>query len=177
MPICRVCKQEVDKSKDDWIMPSKNWYYHKTCYGKFKDGKEIKKDEDYTQLIFDYIARDLKVSYDYYKIKAQINNFMKNGMTCKGILFTLKYYYDRNGKEYWDRGYGGIGIVPYYYKEATEYWTNIENMRQGSCEQFINQIKELKAKPEKKIKYNEVKKKEKSDFDFDEILKEVELDS
>ena len=130
MAICRVCKQEIDKSKDDWIMPSRNWYYHKTCYGRFKEGKEIKKDEDYEVLIFDYIARDLKVSYDYYKIHAQIQNFIKSGMTRKGILFTLKYYYDRNGKENWERG----------YKDATEYWTNIEMRQRGACDKVVEQI-------------------------------------
>ena len=50
MAICRVCKQVIDKSKDDWILPSKNYYYHKTCYGKFKEGKEIKSDADYETL-------------------------------------------------------------------------------------------------------------------------------
>lgn len=70
MPICRICKQEIDKELDDWVMPSRNWYYHKICYENFKKEKEVKSDEDYIDLIFDYIARDLKVSYDYHKIKA-----------------------------------------------------------------------------------------------------------
>lgn len=176
MAICRVCKQEINKEKDDWIMPSRNWYFHKTCYGKFKEGKEIKKDSDYEPLIFDYIARDLKVSYDYYKVHAQINNFLKNGMTCKGILFTLKYYYDRNGKENWERGYGGIGIVPYCYKEATEYWTNIEMRKRGSCEKVIEQIKSLNTE-QKPIKYNPIKTKKKKEIDLNSILEEVELDN
>ena len=33
---CRICKEKFDTSqliKDiDWVMPSKNWYYHKNCY-------------------------------------------------------------------------------------------------------------------------------------------------
>jgi hypothetical protein len=178
MPFCRVCKQEIDKELDDWVMPSRNWYYHKVCYNNFKKEKEIKSDEDYIDLIFDYIARDLKVPYDYYKIKAQIKNFMKNGMTCKGMLFTLKYYYDRFGKENWDKGYGGIGIVPYFYKEATEYWTNIEIKRRGSCELLVQQIRNLKSASAEPIKYNPIqKKKKKEEINFDEILKEDELDS
>ena len=177
MAICRVCKQEIDKSKDDWIMPSRNWYFHKTCYGKFKEGKEIKSDADYEVLIFDYIARDLKVSYDYYKIHAQIQNFVKSGMTRKGILFTLKYYYDRNGKENWERGYGGIGIVPYCYKDATEYWTNIEMRQKGACDKVVEQIKNLK-KDYEPIKYNPIKSnKKKKEIDLNSIFEEEELDS
>lgn len=171
MPICRVCKQEIDKTLDDWIMPSKNYYFHKSCYGNFKDAKEIKTDKDYEPLIFDYIARDLKVSYDYYKIKAQINQFVKDGMTCKGILFTLKYYYDRYGKDNWERGYGGIGIVPYCYKEATDYWVNIEIKKQGSCDKIIKQLEQLKTKPIQEIKFNKNKVKKKSILTFDDILK------
>ena len=175
MAICRICKQEIDKSADDWILPSRNHYFHKICYGKFKEGKEIKTDTDYIPLIFDYIARDLKVSYDYYKIKAQINQFVKDGMTCKGILFTLKYYYDRNGKENWDRGYGGIGIVPYCYKEATEYWVNIELKRRGSCDKIIEQMRKLN-RPKGTIKLN-VKEKVTQTLGFDDILEEVTVDS
>jgi hypothetical protein len=36
MPQCRVCKEKIDKTKDDWIMPSKNYYYHKSCYKSWK---------------------------------------------------------------------------------------------------------------------------------------------
>jgi len=177
MPICRVCKQEIDKSLDNWIMPSRNHYFHKTCYGRFKEEKEIKTDKDYIPLIFDYIARDLKVSYDYYKVKAQINQFVKDGMTCKGILFTLKYYYDKYGKENWERGYGGIGIVPYCYKEATDYWVNIEIKRKGSCEKIIESIQQLQVKPVNEIKLNVAPKKKKVEISFDDILGESENDN
>lgn len=99
-------------------------------------------------------------------------------MTCKGILFTLKYYYDKYSKENWDKGYGGIGIVPYFYKEATEYWTNIELRKRGSCELIVQQIKSLKEIERKEIKYNPIqKKKKKEEIDFSEILKEDGLDS
>jgi hypothetical protein len=45
MPICRVCKQEIDKRKDNWIMPSRNYYYHKLCYADLKDVKKEKTQE------------------------------------------------------------------------------------------------------------------------------------
>ena len=36
MPHCRICKVEIDKENDDWIMPSKNYYYHRKCYEDWK---------------------------------------------------------------------------------------------------------------------------------------------
>lgn len=174
---CRVCKQEIDiNNENNWLLASRNYYYHKTCYGRFKESKEVKIDQDYIPLIFDYIARDLKVSYDYYKVKAQINQFLKDGMTCKGILFTLKYYYDKYGKENWERGYGGIGIVPYCYKEATDYWRNIELTKRGSLEKIVEQMQQLK-KPKEVIKLKAKKEEQKTNINFDDILMEVQVDS
>ena len=36
MAHCRICKEEIDKEKDDWIMPVNKWYYHRTCYEMWK---------------------------------------------------------------------------------------------------------------------------------------------
>ena len=33
---CRICKAKIDTdSSTNWVMPSKNYYYHKTCYDDF----------------------------------------------------------------------------------------------------------------------------------------------
>ena len=56
MAHCRICKEEIDKEKDDWIMPVKNWYYHRTCYETWKQSTPAT-DEEYRAFIFDFIAR------------------------------------------------------------------------------------------------------------------------
>ena len=125
MAHCRICKEEIDKEKDDWIMPVKNWYYHRTCYETWKQSTPAT-DEEYRAFIFDFIARDLKVSYDYHMCKAQIDKFVReNKMTVKGIFFALKYFYEIKGGD-WNKGHGGIGIVPFIYNEACTYWYNRE---------------------------------------------------
>ena len=174
MPICRVCKKTIDKKSDDWIMPSRNYYYHKSCYADFKDVKKDKTNEDYKHLIYDYLSRELKVSYEYYKIEAQINQFIKDGMTMKGIFFALKYYYDKMGKEYWLKGYGGIGIVPYIYEESSRYWIQREQEKVGTLEAIVAQIKKLEATP--KAEFKATKKKKETHFYFDDILKGEEDD-
>ena len=139
MPHCRICKVEIDREKDDWIMPSKNWYYHRKCYTDWKESTPAT-DEEYRAFIFDFIARDLKVPYDYHKCKAQIDKFVKEGRTVKGIFFTLKYFYEIK-KGDWNKGYGGIGIVPYVYNEACTYWTNQERKTKGIVADIERQMR------------------------------------
>lgn len=175
---CPICGEEFNKEKTEYVGPIKRRYYHKECWEKFNNLKEEQTDEMYKRHITDYLSRVLKVSYNWYLIDKQINNYLKEGKTLKGIFFTLKYYYDKNGKEAWEKGYGGIGIVEYYYDEAKEYWTNIELRKRGSCELIVQQIQSLKEAEKKEIKYNPIqKKKKKEEINFDEILKEDELDS
>ena len=90
------------------------WYERK--YGKGKNKKDIteqKQDEEYIRDIFDYLARDLKVSFDGEKVGSQIKNFIKQGKNAKGILFSLIYFYDvqkgdwNNSKDYQHFEYNG----------------------------------------------------------------------
>lgn len=177
MPICRICKQNIDKEKDNWVMPSKNYYYHKLCYEDFKDVKKEKTQEDYHSLIYDYLSRVLKVPYEYFKIEAQINQFIKSGMTVKGIFFALKYYYDKNGKDSWQKGYGGIGIVPYIYEESKNYWTRREIEREGTLNNIIKQMQEIAKPKENKVQYKVAKTPKKEiKMDFSNILEGEEDD-
>lgn len=167
MPICRICKEKINKEKDDWIMPSNLYYYHRKCYEDWKASTPVT-DREYKSFIYDFISRDLKVSYDYHMIEAQINKFVKeNKCTIKGIFFTLKYFYEVK-KNDWDKGHGGIGIVPFVYNEACNYWILREKESNGIVAQIERQMKEAE-KREVKTVVRQNKKKKKYTMDFDEI--------
>ena len=110
---CRICKEKFDAQEEQkgltWIMPSKNFYYHKECYDNWKAQSDVnvkRNDEIYIEYIYDYLARDLKVEYDYYMCEAQRKNFVeKKGYTNKGIFFTLKYFYEIKKGE-WEKSHG-----------------------------------------------------------------------
>lgn len=166
MPQCRVCKEQIDKSKDDWIMPSKNWYYHKSCYKSWKEAK-YSNDEDYIDLIYDYIARDLKVTYDYHMCEAQRKKFIKdNRMTNKGILFALKYFYEVKHGD-WSKGHGGIGIIPFVYTDSCAYWAAKERESGGIIKEIEKQMREA-AERRKTIVIQEVKPR-KFTIDFGQL--------
>jgi len=55
-------------------------------------------------------------------IDTQINNFLSvNGYTLKGIEATLHYFFELEEREVGE-DVKGIGIVPYIYDEAKEYF-------------------------------------------------------
>ena len=166
MPHCRVCKEEIDKTKDDWIMPVTNWYYHRKCYEDWKKATPAT-DEEYKAYIYDFISRDLKVSYDYHMCEAQRQKFVKDNMTNKGIFFALKYFYEVKHNS-WDKGHGGIGIVPFIYTESCTYWANQERKTEGIIADIERQMRAAMERSQKTYTRQTVKPR-KFEVDFSQL--------
>ena len=174
MAKCRLCNIEIDKSKDDWVMPSKNYYYHKQCYQNWKKA-EPKNDEGYIDLIYDFIARDLKVTYDWWVCEAQRKKFTKEGkMSNKGILFALKYFYEIKHGD-WEKGHGGIGIIPFIYNDSCAYWAARERQSAGTIAEIERQMREAAERTKVQVKKQTPKKqKYKTDFSVLDDLEDEE---
>lgn len=149
MAECRICHVPIDKENDDWVMPSKNWYYHRQCYEDWKKSEPLK-DEEWRPFIYDFLSRDLKVSYNWHMCQAQIKKFTKESMTVKGIYFALKYFYQVQHHD-WDKGNGGIGIVPYIYTESCEYWARQERLNKGIVAEIERQLREATERDRKVV--------------------------
>lgn len=150
MAQCRICKIEIDKEKDDWVMPSKNYYYHRKCYEDWKKS-EPPKDEKWIPFIYDFISRDMKFSYNYHMCEAQRKQFIKDGKgTNKGIFFALKYFYEIKQGD-WEKGHGGLGIVPYIYNEACNYWIEQERKTKGIVADIERQLREAENRTKKVV--------------------------
>ena len=160
MPSCRICHYPIDVKKEteniDWIMPSKGWYYHKECYMTWK--AQPATDDDWVLMIYDFLSRDMKVSYDYFLCQAQIKKYWKeNKINPKGIYFALKYFYEVK-KNPWT-GHGGLGIVPYIFTDAKNYWIEQERKKRGFMKQLEESAKEraiikITKTSKRKEKYN-----------------------
>lgn len=140
---CQICHvRDIKRSEMveevDYIHKGTK-YYHKKCYDNWKKAQPDN-DEDYVDLIYDYIARDLKVTYDYWVCEAQRKKFLKEKMTNKGILFALKYFYDIKHGD-WEKGHGGIGIVPFVYNDARAYWSARERHSEGTIAEIERQMR------------------------------------
>ena len=157
---CRICKAKIDTdSSTNWVMPSKNYYYHKTCYDDFGKKKGAIQEGDLMIELDDemWFTKDLKMIPTFYKLSSQWKSFIKKGMTAKGIYFTLRYFYEIN-KGDTKKSENGIGIVPFIYDEATCYWGERNQRDKGICDRIEQQILKSRAITRKKI-YKQAKPK------------------
>lgn len=161
---CRVCGAEIDKRTKEgaeWIMPSKNFYYHPTCYADYQKKKNdihAKADDKiWFDSLKDYLAKDLKMGVNYSKITSQWQSFLKKGMTAKGIYFAIKYYYETQNGDI-KKSEGGIGIVPLIYNDSKEYWVNREMRETGICEKITRQLMERQSQKVIIVQQKEAKK-------------------
>ena len=148
---CRTCKKTFDielVSKDYWVMPSRNWYYHTECYNTFKkkksdaDGGDMNvelNDQMWFWAMCDYLEKDLKMKINYALITQQWQNLIKKGKTAKGIYFVLRYFYEIKHGDV-SKANGGIGIIDYIYEEGAQYWAERVQRDKNICEQIEKQI-------------------------------------
>lgn len=156
---CRICKEKFDRTvlkKDiDWVMPSTNFYYHKSCYDNWKRNEgninlQID-DNEWISYIYDFLGKIIKVTYDYRKCENQRQNFIKKyHYTNKGIFFALKYYYEIN-KQDWSKAKNGIGIIPYIYQDSAKYWREQINKKADILETIRLQMAEKEDRPVIKV--------------------------
>lgn len=171
---CRICKNKIDRNTTieniDWIMTSKNWFFHKKCYEEWAQKKNDvhtqADDELWLNAAWDYLSKDLKIQCDFVKIKKQWENCIKKGYTPKGIYFCIRYFYEYKKGDV-SKSKGGIGIVPYIYSESCAYWRQRELKESGICEKITQQIKE--SQYQKKIKIKQEKNKKKLKYNLSQI--------
>ena len=165
---CRICKEKFDTNKliedIEWIMPSPKFYYHKKCYEDWAKKKDKVSSTGDSDLYFDaswrYLKEELHINPDFHKIKKQWDSCIAQGMTAKGIYFTLRYFYEieKGDKEKSQRG---IGIVPYVYSRATTYWGNRERTESGICDRIEEQLRKANNQTTMVVKKVIPKKKNK----------------
>ena len=98
----------------------------------------------------------------------QMNKFNKMGITYLAQLLTLKYYYEVQGHHV-QKQYRTIGIIPYIYNEASNYYKN----QQKKIDELEAAVREQLERDRIEIKYNPRdyigKKKKKKMIDLNSI--------
>lgn len=157
---CRICQQPMDLDTmkvEEWTKPAINQYYHTECYRDYAKkintalsknagpALEMTVDEDvWYNAIYFYFNNDLKAPRNLSLFVPQWRQYLKQGLTPKGIYFTLRYCYDIKGIDL-RKSNGGIGIVPYMYKEATTYWAERFRRNDVVCKQIEEQVQKMYA--------------------------------
>lgn len=119
---CLYCGKTFDIETEDFIKPNTTRYAHVDCYEKHQ--QEIQKQQNLT----DYIIKlfDLKTTGPV--INKEIKKYKSEyGYTEEGILNALKYFYEiKKGDK--SKANEHLGIVPYVYADAQEYFNSIDRI-------------------------------------------------
>lgn len=104
-----------------------------------------------------YIMTLFNTKYVEPRVQKQIAKYIEEyNYTYSGMLKALKYFYEIKGNSI-EKSNGGIGILPYIYQNAYNYWYAVWLAQQKNSEkviqQYIPQVKEIVIPvPEVKIK-------------------------
>lgn len=160
---CRKCHAQFVAKEEEreitWHARARGYYYHMDCWKSFTERNNDKNSDEWLDLIFDLITREVHGSYDFFKIKAQAEGFVtKGGMSMKGVYFTLYWFFVVCKREYKEEY--GIAIVPHVYEQSAAYWLEQETKRHGIMDE-IEKIKKIEAEEGRTIRGGNKRKQRK----------------
>ncbi len=133
---CIVCGESFDLNSIQGVRATKTRYAHQKCFPKGElvpmvGGNVIKNPDE--KALNDYISKLYGKKANWVLIKKQIKEYLGMGYSLKGIKTTLIYFYEVKGNDV-EKSNGGIGIVPYIYQEAYDYYYNIWETQQRAAQ-------------------------------------------
>lgn len=125
---CLYCGKQFDAQEDGrdkiWFKPRANRYAHIEC-GKQKEANKTQEEKDYERL-YVYVKTNQKDNFDYIRFRKIVEAWQKDyGFTFNGMYYTLIYFYEVKGNSKQKFIDGSIGIIPFCYKDAQNYYYNI----------------------------------------------------
>ena len=143
---CRICGERFDADAEPVEKHGKTWYAHKKCYDE-REAAKTQEEKDLDHLM-QYCAKLYGRLFNYNQTLRLAKSYHeKNGFSFSGIERTMKYVYEIK-KEPIEKGNGSIGIVPYMYDQAYNYWYSIwlanQNNEAKILERYEPKIIEIK---------------------------------
>lgn len=138
---CPKCGETFDRDIIQAVRINGRRYGHAKCYpdnNNFVPLVEKKISEE--QKIKNYAKSILKEQYVAARVNKQIKDFLAEGYTASGILKTLIYWYEIKHNDI-SKAMGGIGIVPYVYKQALDYYYNLYLAEMANIDKDINEYR------------------------------------
>jgi len=121
MAVCPLCKVYISVKEEGKTYKGKK--YHLPCFEKILD--DMEQGEDQRGELDKYICKLFGIKKITPLISEQISNFVKiDGYSINGIKATLYYFFELGEREVGE-SVRGIGIVPYVYEEAKEFFSTI----------------------------------------------------
>ena len=153
---CLICGNPFDANIEPFIKVNSRRYAHLECYEN-AEAQRSQEDKD-KESLEKYIMKLFNEDYVNARIRKQINEFMsKYNYTYSGIQRSLEYFYEVKGNNI-NKANGGIGIVPFVYQDAYNYYYSLwlakqRNVNKDLREYYTPKVVEVKIPvPERKIK-------------------------
>lgn len=145
---CPVCELMFDRDKCEFIH-HKNRYYHKSCYDSVTAAK-TQEEQDLKDLE-EYIMKMFKETYVNARVRRQIKQFKEQyKYSYSGMLKSLIYFFEVKGNSI-EKANGGIGIIPYVYKDAFNYYYSLhiaqEKNKNKNISEYVIEGRDIKIKP------------------------------
>ena len=166
LPKCPVCNENV--TKDQVPKRYKGKTYHIKCYdvmiGK-KYEEEIVQQADPLKELREFIVQLFEIERMTHLMEDQLVKYTREyGYTASGMLNALKYYFEICENELNDK-VKGIGIIPFVYKEANEFFQNLKQREEEAKGKDFSdsvKVKNIRIKPPENIPFFKL-------YDIDEI--------
>ena len=134
---CPYCNKYFHREAEEFVQINKTRYAHKACYDRHN--AEMSQEERDKLVLTNFIKQLFGLDTIPAKITKQIQDYHDNKeYTYSGIYKSLVWFYQIKGNSI-DRANGGIGIVPYVYEDARNYYTAIFAAQQRSQAKPIEQ--------------------------------------
>lgn len=152
---CAICGMSFDANVEPFVKVSSRRYAHQKCSeNKEENLSQLEKDKE---ALDQYIMKLFNITYIDPRIRKQIKQYIEEyHYTYSGILKALVYHYEIKGGDI-DKANGALGIVPYVYQKAYNYyyslWEAQQKNKEKIIEHYIPKVKEIIIPvPERKIK-------------------------
>ena len=147
---CAICGKEFDRNAVQAVRHGARRYSHWTCEPNGELVPMENKIDPELDKLNNYIINLLGKDYNAARVKKQIKDFKEQGMSYSGMLKSLIYFYEVKGNSK-EKANGGIGIVPFVYKDAYNYYYDLfmAQQRNENKKLFIERVREIIIKPPK----------------------------
>ena len=147
--ICSKCGLRFDRDKVQAVRTGSRRYAHATCDPSNTDFVPLLIKEEDPELVKlkDFINILYGKEANWALINKQIKQYTtENKYSYSGILKSLNYFYKVKGNSI-DKSNGGIGIVPFTYQAAYDYYYSLfiaQNQNETKdVKTIVNKIKEI----------------------------------
>ena len=161
---CKYCGEYFDRDKEEWDKVGTRYAHSHCIQDNLKKLEQRKREEELERQnninqyheVLDFAKTNI-VNPNYALIQKQIRSFIdNNGYTYSGIYKTL-IYCKNIAKLNFSNGNGGIGIVPYVYKDAFNYYYSIWEASQKNEGKVVEEYKPVDkvvriSPPQRKLK-------------------------